>query len=79
MVRALTPHIGARVRLPDGTALGVREARADPGAGPPAASVSLVGPRPVLGCAEGALELLVAQPPGKRPMSGEAFLRGNRG
>ena len=35
VVRALTPHIGARVRLPDGTALGVREARADPGAGPP--------------------------------------------
>lgn len=79
VVRALTPHIGARVRLPDGTALGVREARADPGAGPPAGSVSLAGPRPVLGCAEGALELLVVQPPGKRPMSGEAFLRGNRG
>jgi methionyl-tRNA formyltransferase len=78
-VRALTPHIGAYAELADGTSLGVREARALPGAGPARGSVSLTGRRPVLGCAEGALELLVVQPPGRREMSGEDFLRGRRG
>jgi methionyl-tRNA formyltransferase len=34
---------------------------------------------PVLGCAVGALELLVVQPPGRRSMSGEDFVRGRRG
>ena len=77
-VRALTPHTGAYVELTDGTSLGVREARAVPGAGPAQGGVSLSGPRPMLGCAEGALELLVVQPPGRREMSGEDFLRGRR-
>ena len=40
--------------------------------------LSLDGPLPVLGCADGALELLVVQPPGRRAMSGEDFLRGHR-
>jgi methionyl-tRNA formyltransferase len=46
--------------------------------GPPAGVLSLDGPRPVLGCAEGALELLIVQPPGGRPMPGEDYLRGLR-
>ncbi len=81
VVRALTPHIGTHVALADGTTLGVREARAVPaGAGaPPAGEVSFEGPVPVLGCADGALELLVVQPPGRRAMAGEDFLRGRRG
>jgi methionyl-tRNA formyltransferase len=76
-VRALTPHIGAHVVLRDGERLGVRAARvlAD---GPPEGELSLDGPRPVLGCLEGALELLVVQPPGRRQMSGEDYLRGRR-
>jgi methionyl-tRNA formyltransferase len=81
VVRALTPHIGAYVVLEDSTRLGVSAARvlADGGeSGPPAGLVSFAGPRPVLGCAEGALELLVVQPPGRRPMSGEDYLRGRR-
>jgi methionyl-tRNA formyltransferase len=77
IVRALTPHIGALLELGDGTLLGVREARAV-GDGPPAGVVSLDGRRPVLGCADGALELLVVHPPGRRPMSGEDYLRGLR-
>ncbi len=78
VVRALTPHIGARARLGDGTWLGVREARALDSGGPEPGVVSLVGPRPVLGCAGGSLELVVVQPPGRRAMSGEDFLRGLR-
>jgi methionyl-tRNA formyltransferase len=77
-VRALTPHIGAHVILGDGERLGVSAARALPAGGPPEGQISLDGPRPVLGCAKGALELLIVQPPGRRPMSGEDYLRGRR-
>ena len=79
VVRALTPHIGAHVELDDGTWLGVREAHAFPPAdGPPPGVVAMTGPRPVLGCAAGALELAVVQPPGRREMRGEDYLRGRR-
>jgi methionyl-tRNA formyltransferase len=76
-VRALTPHIGAQVELKDGSLLGVREARVAP-AGPAPGAVSLDGPRPLFGCARGALELVVVQPPGRRAMRGEDWLRGLR-
>jgi methionyl-tRNA formyltransferase len=78
VVRALTPHIGAHVKLDDGTWLGVLEARVRSADRPPAGTVSFEGIRPVLGCAQGSLELVVVQPPGRRPMSGEDFLRGRR-
>lgn len=78
VVRALTPHIGAHVQLPDGTALGVRKARAMSGPGPGPGAVSLAPPRPLLGCAQGTLELLVVQPPGRRAMDAAAYLRGRR-
>ncbi|HEV7174032.1 MAG TPA: methionyl-tRNA formyltransferase [Solirubrobacteraceae bacterium] len=82
-VRALTPHIGAYVTLPDGSQLGVREAKVghEPGDGTsenPPGSVSLDGPLPVLATADGTLELVVVQPPGKRPMPGGDYLRGRR-
>ncbi len=88
-VRALTPHIGAHVELDDGSRLGVLKARVlDPGSAPapdpdsvPASApgiVSTTGPRPVLGCDPGSLELLVVKPPGRREMSGEEYLRGLR-
>lgn len=75
VVRALTPHIGARVALSDGAPLGVSRARvlAD---GPPPGVLSLEGRRPLLGCGDGALELLEVLPAGKRQMSGEDYLRG---
>lgn len=78
VVRALTPHIGAHVQLEDGTALGVRRARAIAGPGPGPGIVSLAPPHPLLGCAEGTLELLVVQPPGRRAMDAAAYLRGRR-
>ncbi len=77
IVRALTPHIGAHVALGDGQLLGVRRARAIDG-GPPNGILSLDGPLPVLGCAVGSLELLEVQPPGKRAMGGEDYVRGYR-
>jgi methionyl-tRNA formyltransferase len=77
-VRALTPHVGAHVVLPDGTRLGVSAARALAEGGPGVGEVSFDGIRPVVGCAEGALELLVVRPPGRRPMTGEDYLRGRR-
>jgi methionyl-tRNA formyltransferase len=77
VVRALTPHIGAYVELGDGERLGVHAARVLD-SGPPAGELSLAGPQPVLGCSEGALELLTVQPPGRRAMSGEDYLRGRR-
>ncbi len=79
VVRALTPHIGAHVALADGSWLGVREARALTEPGPPNGSLSLTGARPILGCREGSLELIVVVPPGRRPMAAEDFLRGHRG
>ncbi len=78
VVRALTPHIGAHVRLDDGSRLGVMAARVATADGPPPERVSFAGAVPVLGCAEGALELLEVQPPGGRAMSGEDYLRGHR-
>ncbi len=70
-VRALTPHIGARVQLQDGSFLGVlKAAPRDPDAAGP------------LHAAEGrlhlgGLDLLEVQPPGGRAMDAAAYLRGH--
>ncbi len=75
-VRALTPHIGAYLGLEGDQRLGVRSAavgKGDLATGHLAAAEDAV----LLGCAEGTLRILVVQPPGKRPMSAEAFLRGH--
>ncbi len=78
VVRALNPHIGATVELGDGHRLGVWEARARSDSVASPGTVGFDGPVPVLGCAEGSLELLVVQPPGRRAMAAEDFLRGRR-
>jgi methionyl-tRNA formyltransferase len=80
VVRALHPHIGAYIETDGGERLGVHAARvADGGpAAPPPGALSFERPWPRFGCVEGALELLVVQPPGKRAMSGEDYLRGRR-
>ncbi len=89
-VRALTPQIGAYLEQPDGSRLGVLKARAlppaaaGPGAGaplpaPPApGELRLDPPRPLFGCVDGTLELIVVQPPGRRAMAAEDYLRGHR-
>ena len=77
-VRALTPHVGAYVEADGVGRLGITQARAIDDAGLTPGELSLDGRLPVLGCASGALELLAVQPPGKRAMAAEDYLRGRR-
>jgi len=74
-VRALTPHVGARIELADGTLVGVRAARARPG-GPPAGAIVQEGGELLLGCSPGALVLERVLPPGGREMAVADWLRG---
>lgn len=87
-VRALHPHIGARVALADGTLLGVHRAALLPGAMPGGprhgdgrtdATTGVVADhaRLVLACRDGALDLLRVQPPGGREMDAADYLRGH--
>jgi methionyl-tRNA formyltransferase len=84
-VRALHPHIGARLQLANGTLLGVQRAAV---AGEDCAAVvgddvvsrgvlAESGGRLLWGTVDGALELLCVQPPGGRPMDAAAYLRGH--
>jgi methionyl-tRNA formyltransferase len=76
-VRALWPHIGARVALPGGDFLGVIAARVvDDGGGPEPGRVRADGTRLLLGATGGALELTEIRPPGGRPMAAADWLRG---
>ena len=74
-VRALRPHIGARVALPDGDYLGVVAARVADGDVEPG-RVRADGSRLLLGARGGALELTEIRPPGSRPMAAADWLRG---
>jgi methionyl-tRNA formyltransferase len=75
-VRALTPHIGAWVELDGEDRLGVRAARpvSEPGLAP--GELAARDSRLLLGTADGVLELLEVQPPGKRAMPAPDYLRG---
>jgi methionyl-tRNA formyltransferase len=89
VVRALHPHIGARVALTDKAMLGVHRARIVPrdngvgergGHGPDgqdALGLAIRDDRLLLDCAEGTLELLEVQPAGGRPMDASSYLRGH--
>jgi len=81
-VRALRPHIGARLALPgDAGYLGVVAAEVSPDAPPGGGDGRLLvapgaPPRLLLPCRDGALELTEVQPPGGRPMAAADWLRG---
>jgi methionyl-tRNA formyltransferase len=91
VVRALHPHIVARVALADGTLLGVHRAAVLDDADADAAAragvaggtagggrgVQADGGRLLLDCSPGVLELLEVQPPGGRAMDAAAYLRGH--
>ncbi|HEY4997153.1 MAG TPA: methionyl-tRNA formyltransferase [Solirubrobacteraceae bacterium] len=89
VVRALHPHIGARLELTDGTLLGVQRARlyatnadelADPPVDPKAAAQLGLHEhegRLLLICSAGALELLTVKPAGGRAMDAPDYLRGH--
>jgi len=92
-VLALSPHIGARVMLADGSLLGVVQAAVleeeaaprahaqDPTDGEAARTGALglhaSDARLLLHCARGVLELQVVRPPGGRAMEAAAYLRGH--
>ena len=76
VVRALTPRVGAYLELEGGDRLGVTAAVAEEGElGPGRLEASDGELR--LGCAEGMLRLDAVQPPGKRSMPVDAYLRGH--
>ncbi|HYM67201.1 MAG TPA: methionyl-tRNA formyltransferase [Patescibacteria group bacterium] len=78
VVRALHPHIGARVALADGTLLGVHRAALmvdEPAGDEP--GVRVHDGRLLLDCSPGVLELLLVQPPGARAMDAASYLRGH--
>src|SRR3954454_3144851 len=75
-VRALNPHVGTWIELPGGERLGGRRAQVAAESAAPAELLVVEG-RLLWGCAGGALELLVVQPPGGRPMDAGDFLRGH--
>jgi methionyl-tRNA formyltransferase len=85
LVRALQPHVGARVAFADDTLLGVHRAALlngeqemlAVGEGTQTAGVFAHDGRLLLGCSPGVLELLVVQPPGGRAMDAAAYLRGH--
>ena len=75
-VRALNPHIGTYLELDGGERLGVAAASAEEGG--ELGRGALVGDGALrLGCTDGVLRLDVVQPPGRRPMPAEAYLRGH--
>jgi len=75
-VRALHPHIGARLAMPSGETIGVQRARLSD---EPLAEGALAdrGGRLLLGASPGTLELLEVKPPGGRGMDAAAYLRGH--
>jgi methionyl-tRNA formyltransferase len=75
-VRALTPHVGAYLETAEGERLGVRRARAVD-VGVRVGEVRAEWGALLLGCGRGALRLEVVQPPGGKPMTADAYLRGH--
>jgi methionyl-tRNA formyltransferase len=76
-VRALNPHIGTHVELAGGDRLGVRRAALTDAPPPPPAELAVHDGRLLLGFVDAALELLVVQPPGGKPMDAAAYVRGH--
>lgn len=76
VVRALTPRVGAYLELEGGGRLGVTSAVAEAGDLEPG-QLEVAEGRLRLGCAFGVLRLDGVQPPGRRSMPADAYLRGH--
>jgi methionyl-tRNA formyltransferase len=78
VVRALSPHVGTRVQLADGSLLGVHEAGLAEGGDGGDGQLGVIehDGRLLLRCDVGSLELLSVQPPGGRAMDAGSYLRG---
>jgi methionyl-tRNA formyltransferase len=77
VVRALHPHIGARLALPGDAFLGVCRAVCAEADTPSGEGLYSNDARLLLACSPGTLELLEVQPPGGRPMDAGSYLRGH--
>ena len=77
VVRALHPHIGARLQVDPEQAIGVHRARLAAERPPAPGELAAIGGRLLLGCEPGVLELLEVQPPGGRAMDAADYLRGH--
>jgi methionyl-tRNA formyltransferase len=77
LVRAMHPWPGARALAPGDRPLVVEAARVVEGDGEPGALLE-AGPRCVVACGEGALELTRVKPAGKKAMAAPDWLRGAR-
>jgi len=75
-VRALNPHVGTYLELPDGERLGVKRAAAVE-ANLPAGELAERDGALLLGTGEGSLRLELVQPPGGKAMAADAYLRGH--
>jgi methionyl-tRNA formyltransferase len=75
-VRALRPHIGAYIELPDGERLGIVRTAMSTEEGPRPGQLAEHDARLLYGTAGGALELCEVHPAGKRPMDAAAWIRG---
>ena len=75
-IRALSPHIGVAAVI-DGARFKLWRASPCPGA--QVEGLARDDGRLLVGCRDGAIEILELQPPGKARMGAEAFLRGYRG
>jgi len=77
VVRALHPHVGARIELPGEGMLGVHRAALLEGEQTaPEPGLTAVDGRLLLHCSPGTLELLEVQPAGRRAMDAASYLRG---
>jgi methionyl-tRNA formyltransferase len=76
-VRALAPHIGARLALPGGSYLGVWGAQVAADAAHEPGMLGNEGGRLLLSTVAGTLELTLVQPPGRRQMRAADYLRGH--
>jgi methionyl-tRNA formyltransferase len=77
VVRALSPHVGAFLELPDGLRVGVGEARALPDqSAAPGELVVSDSEAPAIACARGQLQLVRVTPPGRKEMTGAEWVRG---
>jgi methionyl-tRNA formyltransferase len=77
-VRALNPHVGTWIELPNGERLVVRRAAvADDAQVPPAGTLAAADGRLLYGTGDGALQLVEVQPAGGRAMEADAWLRGH--
>ena len=77
-VRALNPHIGTWIELEGAERLGVRKAVAvTDGESPEPGQLRTANGHLIWGTRDGALDLLLVQPPGSRAMDASDFLRGH--